>query len=59
MFTIRLIQTAGRPGRPSLLRLLLAAMREHRRLKRDAAALRRLPDYLLDDIGLTRDGRRR
>lgn len=46
------------PKGPSLFRLMFAAWVEHRRLARDAERLRHLPDYLLDDLGLTRDGRR-
>ena len=45
--------------RPHLLALIWAAMCEHRRLRRDAQALQELPEYLLKDLGLTRDGRRR
>ncbi|WP_407494576.1 DUF1127 domain-containing protein [Pseudooceanicola sp. MF1-13] len=44
---------------PPLITLIWAAMCEYRRLRRDARALQTLPDYLLKDLGLTRDGRRR
>mgnify|MGYP000692853358 CR=1 FL=1 len=42
-----------RPWRSLMLRLAEAA-----RIRRDREKLEALPQYLLDDIGVTRDGRR-
>jgi len=45
--------------RTTWVRLIVLMWIEKRRLSRDAERLRQMPDYLLDDLGLTRDGTRR